>query len=114
VASLCASVWLEAIPAARSLTLSDSEFLAALRRRLRLPTLPRGAPAVTCFYSKALAATDSEHAHAYFNPNALLVLCQDELIEVVLSAMRWGGVTSSKEPLLTVLQSRPSTRLPPS
>jgi hypothetical protein len=38
---------LEALPAARSLTLSDSEFRAAPRRRLGLPTLPRGIPNVT-------------------------------------------------------------------
>jgi hypothetical protein len=42
VASTCASAWLEALPAARSLTFSDSGLRAALRRRLRLPTLQPG------------------------------------------------------------------------
>jgi hypothetical protein len=83
-----------------------------LRRCLRLPTLPRGGPTVTCFCGKALAATDSEHAHTCPTPNALRVLCHDELVEVVCCATRQGGVTSSKEPLLAALQSGPRTRLP--
>jgi hypothetical protein len=45
-------------------------------------------------------------------PNALRVLRRDELVEVVLRAMRRGGVTSSKEQLLAALQSGPLTRLP--
>jgi hypothetical protein len=40
------------------------------------------------------------------------VLRHDKLIEVVRSGMRRGGVTSSKEPLLTALQPGPRTRLP--
>jgi hypothetical protein len=82
------------------------------RRRLRLPNLPRGAPTVTCFCGKALATTDSEHAHTCPTPNALRVLRHDELVEVVCRAMRWSGVTSSKEPLLTALQPGPRIRLP--
>jgi hypothetical protein len=52
VASPCASAWLKALPAASSLNLSDSEFRAALRRRLGLPTLPGGAPTITCFAAR--------------------------------------------------------------
>jgi hypothetical protein len=111
VASPCASAWLEALPAARSLTLSDSEFRAALCRRLGLPTLPRGAPTVTCFCGKALAATDSEHAHTCPTPNALRVLGHDKLVEVVRAMCR-GGDTSSKEPLLAALQPGTRIRLP--
>jgi hypothetical protein len=77
VASPCASAWLEALPAARSLTLSDSEFPVALRKRLRLPTLPHGAPTITCFCGKAPAATDSVHAHTCPTPNVLRVLRHD-------------------------------------
>jgi hypothetical protein len=44
-------------------------------------------------------------------PNALRVLHHDELLEIVRRAMRWGWVTSSKEPLLATLQSGPRTRL---
>jgi hypothetical protein len=95
---------LEALPAARSITLSDSEFRAALRRRLGLPTLFRGTPNITCFCCKALAATDSEHAHTCHTPNALRVLRHNEFIEVVRRVVRGGGVTSSKEPLLAALQ----------
>jgi hypothetical protein len=87
----CASAWLEALPAARSLTLSDSEFRAALRRRLGLPILPRGAPSVTCFCCKPLTATDSEHDHTCPTTNALRVLRHDELVEVVSREMRPGG-----------------------
>jgi hypothetical protein len=65
VASPCASAWLEALSAASSFTLSDSQFGAAL---YRLPTLPCGTPTVTCFCSKALAATDLEHPHTYPPP----------------------------------------------
>jgi hypothetical protein len=88
------------------------KFRAALHRRLGLPTLPRGAPTVTCFCGKALAATDSEHAHTCPTPNALCVLRHDELIKVVRRAMRQGEVTSSKEPLLAALQPGPRIRLP--
>jgi hypothetical protein len=40
------------------------------------------------------------------------VLPHDGLVEVVRRAMRRGGVTSSKEPLLAAMQSGPRTRLP--
>jgi hypothetical protein len=46
------------------------------------------------------------------HPNSLRVLRHDELVKVVLRTMLWGGVTSSKEPLLVVLQSGPRTCLP--
>jgi hypothetical protein len=106
VASPCASAWLEALPAARSLTLSDSEFRAALSRRLGLLTLPHGAPTVTCFCGKALAAIDSEHAHTCPTPNVLRVLRHDKLVEVVRRAMRQGGVTSSKEPRIRLPRAK--------
>jgi hypothetical protein len=105
VASPGASAWLEALPAARCLTLSDPEFRAAMRRRLGLPSLPRGAPTVTCFCGAPLSATDTEHAHTCPTPSALRVLRHDNLVEVVRRAMRRGGVSSSKEPLLAALQS---------
>jgi hypothetical protein len=71
-----------------------------LRRCLRLPTLPRGAPTVTCFCSKALAATDSEHAHTCPNPNALCVLCHDELVGgcVLRDASGWGHILQRAAP----------------
>jgi hypothetical protein len=40
------------------------------------------------------------------------VLRQDKLVEVVCRAIRRGGVTSSKEPLLAALQPGPRIRLP--
>jgi hypothetical protein len=94
VASPCASAWLKALPSAHTFTLPDSDFRLAMRWRLGLPVLPRGAHTVICFCGKPLAATDSENAHTCItpmDPNRLRMMRHDNLVEVVRRAMRRGG-----------------------
>jgi hypothetical protein len=75
--------WLESLPSAPCLTLSDANFPTALRRWLRLAVLPRGAPTVTCFCGTTLSVADLEHAHTCPTPNGLPVMRHDNIVEVV-------------------------------
>jgi hypothetical protein len=88
IAGKGASAWLEILPTARCLMLSNGDFSLAMQRRLGFPNLPRGAPTVTCFCGVPLASTDSEHAHTCSTPNALSVLRHDNILEVVRRALR--------------------------
>jgi hypothetical protein len=79
VACRSASAWLEAVPTAFPLRLSDGDFWAALRRRLGESNLPQGAPAAPCFCKALIGSTDAEHALTCHAPNALRVLRHDEI-----------------------------------
>jgi hypothetical protein len=78
-----ASAWLEAVPTAFPLRLSDGDFRAALRRRLGESNLPQGSPAAPCFCKAQIGSTDAEHALTCHAPNALRVLRHDEIVDAV-------------------------------
>jgi hypothetical protein len=114
VACRAASAWLETLPTAPPLRLDDGAFRAALRRRLGECNLPSGSPDATCFCRTSLRATDAEHALTCRSPNALRVLRHDDIVDVVRSMLRRGGVPSTKEPRLPVLHLQgPSSARPP-
>jgi hypothetical protein len=114
VACRAASAWLETLPTAPPLRLDDGAFRAALRRRLGESNLPSGSPDATCFYRTSLRATDAEHALTCRSPNALRVLRHDDIVDVVRRMLRRGGLPSTKEPRLPVLNLQgPSSARPP-
>jgi hypothetical protein len=108
-----ASAWLEAVPAAFPLRLSDGDFRAALRRLLGESNLPQGARAAPCFCRALIGSTDAEYALTCHAPNALRVLHHDEIVDVVRRALRRGGLPSTKEPGLVVLHPSAMGPRPP-
>jgi hypothetical protein len=90
-------------PTPPPLCLDDGAFYAALRLRLGEFSLPSGSQDAACFCGARLSGTDAKQALSCRFPNALRVLRNDDIGDIMRRMLRRGGVPSTKEPRLPVL-----------
>jgi hypothetical protein len=92
------------LPAHSTLVLGDAEFSAAVRRRLLLSCLPRAAPAITRQCGLTVSTSDTEHPLTCDKAQGIRVLRHDDIVDIVRSACRRAGVSTSKEPFMAGVQ----------
>ena len=105
-----ASAWLQAKPSCPSLTLADSGFQAAARRRLALPCLPPTGPYAKCLCGKCTIDCRADHALTCPKPSGLRVLRHDEIVGPVRRALARAGCTTALEPHMSAFATAPALR----
>ena len=99
-----ASAFLEVLPVAPTLRLSDRDFRSALQLRLRLLEVLSAAIGLTCGCKRKLCETDAEHALLCKLLSGASTLRHDILVGFGCRAASRAGIASSKEPVLRQLQ----------
>ncbi len=106
VACRPASAFLDALPVAPTLRLSDRDFRSALQLRLGLLEVLSAAVGLTCGCNRKLRETDAEHALVCKLLSGAFTLRHDILVGLWCRAASRAGVASSKEPVLRQLQQQ--------
>ena len=99
-----ASAFLDALPVAPTLRLSDRDFRSALQLRLGLLEVLSAAIGLTCGCKRKLCETDAEHALLCKLLSGAITLRHDILVGFWCRAASRAGIASSKEPVLRQLQ----------
>ena len=104
VASGPSSAWLEAVPAAAHLRLSNAAFLAAARHRLGLAMpLMAAAPACDCGHEDAASP---DHAHVCNATKGLRTSRHDQQVNAWRRVLQRAGCSSCREPTYRTVAAR--------
>jgi hypothetical protein len=98
-----ASIWLETLPLAEPLRLTDSDFIGSMRHRLGLTQLPANAPGVRCSCGRHMQAGDTDHAMTCRSLAGIVMLRHNNLVGTWRHIISRAGVASTAEPLLRSL-----------
>ena len=104
VACRASGAWLDALPVAPTLRLSDSHFRSAMQLRLGLLQMLAAAVGLSCGCKRVLQATDAEHALLCDLLSGAGTLRHDILVGFWCRAAYRAGIASSKEPVYRELQ----------
>ncbi len=110
-ASRPASIWLDTLPTAPSLCLSDSAFACGLRHRLGLSHMPCNAPGVQCFCGHSMQAGSTDHAMTCSTLSGAKTLRHDIIKDIWRRIAHRAGVTTSVEPVLRPLRGAQAAAL---
>lgn len=116
-----ASIWLETLPTAESLTLKNGDWIASMRLRLGLGHMPANAPGVKCSCGWRIEASDTDHhMTCKKSTSGPMTLRHDILLAIVRRIAARAGVATSAEPKLhrlhrastgsAALRARPESR----
>ena len=98
------AIWLDTLPMAPALQLSDADFICALRHRLGITQLPANAVGYTCWCDFQLQANDTDHAMACPALSGGMTLRHDILKGIWRRRCRAAGIATSLEPQLQPLR----------
>ena len=100
------AIWLDTLPMAPALQLSNRDFICAMRHRLGITQLPANAVAHHCWCNHPLQADDTDHAMACPALSGKMTLRHDILKEIWRRRCRAAGIATSLEPQLRLLRGR--------
>ena len=104
VACRASGAWLDALPVAPTLRLSDRHFRSAMQLRLGLLQMRSDAVGRTCGCNRVLQATDAEHALLCKLHSGACTMRHDILVGFWCRAAHRAGIASAKEPVYRELQ----------
>lgn len=99
-----ASMWLDAVPTAHALVLTDSDFVYAARYRMGAPYLPTDHPPVTCWCGIALSPGNPDHAVHCNTASGSMTLRHNLLLEIWRRIFSRAGLATSAEPCMAPLR----------
>ena len=95
-----ASIWLDTLPTASFLQLSDADFRIGLRLGLGLSQYPANAPQTTCFCGAVLRASNIDHAMRCTSLRGSTTLRHNLVSATWRRVAHRAGIATSSEPLL--------------
>ena len=101
-----ASMWLDSLPTAPSLQLSDADFICAMRHRLGISQMPANAPSVQCFCKEHVQPGNVDHALTCNSLSGAITLRHHILTGIWRRTAGRAGVATSSEPELRPLRGR--------
>ena len=99
-----ASMWLDALPVAPTLQLTDADFVYAARYRMGAAYLPTNHPPVTCFCGTRLLPGDQHHALICDSTDGVKTMRHDILKETWRRIAHRAGIATSVEPCMAPLR----------
>jgi hypothetical protein len=99
-------MWLDALPVAPALQLSDADFVCAARHRLGIANMPANAPAVQCFCNECVQPGNLDHAMTCNTLSGANTLRHEILKGIWRRSAGRAGVATSEEPELRPLRGQ--------
>jgi hypothetical protein len=101
-----ASMWIDALPVAPTLQLSDADFIFAGRHRLGAAYMPANAPAVQCFCKEQVQTGNKDHPMTCDTISGVRTMRHNIITDTWRRSAARAGVATSAEPHLRPLRDR--------
>jgi hypothetical protein len=95
-----ASAWIDTLPTAPALRMSNADFVCAMRHRLGLTHMPANAPGVQCSCGQFMQPNDVDHAMTCKSQCGAMQLRHEIIKDTWRLIANRAGVASSVEPVL--------------